>query len=362
MVIMNSGVKMPGDRQCPRVDTYELKLRIERKVGQQKAEKYYSMLSRYLSLKMSKSEFDKFCVVLLGRENICLHNALVRGIIRNACTAKMPPPKDVTMEASFNSKVSNVCQRGSFQSLCRDVFPQSPRKGRTPNLRDRRFRDRPSPLGPHGKTHSAACEDFPPKVLEQQSATELLSLGSKPPVEGNSVEEGEEVEQATGSPGIHSRSPVTAPLGISLNAKGTRKVLYHGSAPLPDMGTCYSSGELPDASLLMKRLEQKLETEGLKMSTDCVNVLNNGLDVFLKRLIKPCLDLAGSKSQHKHILHQAVSVSKKTRTIRYNQKPSDLFSVSMLDFRTAMESNPRMLGEDWPTQLEKVSVRSFESL
>ncbi|XP_055806440.1 uncharacterized protein LOC129875031 [Solanum dulcamara] len=328
---------MPTNRHCPRIDTYQLKLQIERKIGQQRAEKYFTALSKYLSLKLSKSEFEKFCIGLLGRDNICLHNALMRAIIKNACAAKTPPLKNGTMQPSINGKVPNGCQRGTLQSLCRDVFPRSPRKGRTPTLRDRRFKDRSCPLRPHWKTHSVACEDNAPKAQEHQSATEWLSLGS-----------------------THSRSHVTAPLGISLSARGTRKVVCHRSAPLHGIETCNSTRELPDSSSLKKWLEQKSETEGVQISTDAIKVLNSGLDVFLKRLIKPCLDLAGSKSQHKRIHDQALSVSNKTRPIKYIQKPSDLFSVSMLDFRSAMELNPRILGEDSRIQLEKVSLHAYE--
>ncbi|KAK4710318.1 hypothetical protein R3W88_004831 [Solanum pinnatisectum] len=328
---------MPTNRHCPRIDTYRLKLRLERKIGQQKAEKYFTALSKYLSLKLNKSEFEKFCVGLLGRDNICLHNALMRAIIKNACAAKTPPPKNGTMEPSFNVKVPNGYQGGTLQSLCRDVFPQSPRKGRTPTLRDRRFKDRACPPRPLWKTHSAACEDNAPKAREHQNATELLPLGS-----------------------IHSSSHVTAPLGISLSGRGTRKVVCHRPGPLNSTETCNSTRELPDSNSLKKWLEQKSETEGVQISTDAINVLNNGLDVFLKRLIKPCLDLAGSKSQYKCIHDQAVSVSNKTRPMKYIQKPSDLFTVSMLDFCSAMELNPRILGEDSQIQLEKVSLHAYE--
>ncbi|KAJ6905795.1 LOW QUALITY PROTEIN: hypothetical protein NC652_023526 [Populus alba x Populus x berolinensis] len=118
----------------------------------------------------------------------------------------------------------------------------------SPVNRDCKFRDRPSPLGPLGKPQSVECEELNARGQEQQSATELLSLGSRPPVEVASVEEGEEVDQMAGSPSVQSRSPVTAPL------------VY----------------------------------------------------------------------------------------------------ASMLDFRVSMESNPQILGEDWPTQLEKISLHGFE--
>ncbi|KAI8018203.1 hypothetical protein LOK49_LG04G00857 [Camellia lanceoleosa] len=217
---------MPVHRHSSRVDTIELKFEIERKLGHEKSEKYFHLLNRYLSLKISKSEFDKHCIGTLGRENICLHNRLLRGIIKNACVGKTPPPKESKTGCSLNAKVPNGYQRSNLQSLCRDVFPQSPRKGRTPNLRDRKFKDRPSPLGPHGKIHSIGCEDSVPKIQEQQSATEMLSLGSRPPPEVTSVEEGEEVEQASGISSTYCRSPVTAPLGISVIGKGNQQLPF----------------------------------------------------------------------------------------------------------------------------------------
>ena len=219
----NLETEMPGGLHFSRVDTFELKSLIERKIGRVKAEKYFNLLTRFLSLKIAKPEFDRLCIGIIGRENVRLHNHLLRSIIRNASLSKTPPSRENKLEGSLSVKVANGYQRSNLQLLCKD-FPQSPRKGRTPNLGDCKFRDRLSPLGPHGKSHSTACEDALPRVQEQQSTTELLSLGSRPP---GSVEDGEEVDQAAGSPSIHNRSPVRAPLGISLNAKGTRKVPWN---------------------------------------------------------------------------------------------------------------------------------------
>ncbi|KAL2499603.1 hypothetical protein Adt_25153 [Abeliophyllum distichum] len=351
---------MSRDRHFPQINTLELKLHIERRLGHQKADKYFNLLNRYLSLKLSKSEFDKLCVGLLGRENISLHNGFLRAIIKNASISRTPPPIQEKAQASSNLKVPNGYQRSSLHSLRRDVFPQSSRKGKSSTLQDHTLKDSPSPLVPHGKTHNMGCEDSIPKVLEQQSATELLSLGSRPPAEVTSVEEGEEVEQFAGSPGIYSRTPLRAPLGISLNTKGIRKVLSYGSSPYLNANTCYNTGELPDTRSLRKRLEHKLETEGLNISANCVNLLNNGLDMFMKKLLQPCLDLAASRSELKlpnNVHHQAINGM---GPLPYLRKHNRLFSVSMLDFRVAMESNPSILGEDWPVQLEKVSLGASE--
>ncbi|KAK9038713.1 hypothetical protein V6N11_023569 [Hibiscus sabdariffa] len=354
---MNSETEMPASRKFSRVNTLELKSQIERKIGPIKAEKYFNLLTRFLTHKICKPDFDKLCVSTIGRENVRLHNNLLRSIIRNASLSKTPPPIANKLEGPLSVKVSNGYQRNNLQSLCKD-FPQSSRKSRTPNLRDRKLRDRPSPLGPHGKSNNTACEDAVPKVQEQQSATELLSLGSRPP---GSVEDGEEVDQAAGSPSIYSRSPVRAPLGITLNAKGMRRGPWNEPASASE--TCYCQGELPDTGYLRKRLEKKLEMEGLNISVDCADLLNNSLDVYMKRLIKPCLELAGTRSRQKLIdrgQNRSMAYLNGMQPVRYAPNQCGPVSASMLDFRVAMEMNPLILGVDWPTQLEKVCLLASE--
>ncbi|XP_057806754.1 uncharacterized protein LOC131021536 [Salvia miltiorrhiza] len=351
---------MPGDRHCRRIDTIELKLQIEMRLGRQKTEQYFNLLNRYLSLKISKSDFDKLCINLLGRESVTLHNRLIRAIIRNAHLSKSPPPKCGKGKASLNVKVPN-----KYQWFGRDSVHESPTNGRIPTPWDCKSKDRTSPLGPYGKPHSVPSEDSLLKVQEQHSATELLSLGSRPPVEVTSVEEGEEIEQLAGSPGTHSRSPLSAPFGVSLNKKGTREMLSHGSSQSVGVETCYNNGELPDTSSLRKRLKQALEMEGLNVSTDSANLLNSGLDIFMKRLLKPCLNLASSRSESKvsnKVYHVARSSTNGIRPLTVVQNSNQSFSVSMADFQVAMQSNSQILGEDWPILLEKMLCATEEYL
>ena len=356
---------MASNEMYSRIDTLELKSLILKKIGHQRADKYFDELTQLFSLKITKCEFDKLCIRIIGRENIPLHNRLIRSILKNACLGKVPPPKGVRRAGSnLTVKTTNGHQRNYLQSLYRDAFPSSPRKGRSPVNRDRKFRDRPSPLGPLGKPQSMACEELNSRAQEQQSATELHSLGSRPPIEVASVEEGEEVDQMAVSPGVQSRSPVTAPFGISLNPGGSRKALSNisiGSNYIPE--TCLNSGELPDTRSLRSRLERKLEMEGIGVSLDCVNVLNIGLDAYLKRLIEPCMALAGARcdsEQLKRANGQFIPGLKETLPGRYVKRQTESVNASMLDFRVAMESNPQILGEDWPVQLEKISLCGFE--
>lgn len=325
----------------------KLKALIFRNVGHQRAEKYFDQLRRLFSSKISKSEFDRICIMTIGRENVPLHNQLLRAILKNACLAKIPPLRgSARIGSAFSAKVSNG-----------DAFPPSQRRGGSLAVRNRKFKGRQNALGPLSKPQSLASEELISKTLEQQSATELNSLGSRPPV---SVEEGEEVEQMTGSPSIQSRSPVTAPLGISMNFGCGRKLLSNVSLCskyYPD--TCHSSTDLPDTRSLRSRLEQKLEKEGLTVTVDCVNLLNNALDSYLKRLIESSMSLAGSKNPRQPN-EQSVTGSNILLPGRYMQTTTRSAGTSLLDFRLAMELNPQVLGPDWPMQLEKICICASE--
>lgn len=352
-------------RNYSRIDTLELKALIVRKIGHQRADKYFDQLRRLLSLKISKSEFDRICITIMGRENIPLHNRLIQAILKNAYLAKVPPVRGSPRGGSASSaKDSNGLQRGSIQTMFGDAFPPSMRRigSLAARDRDRRFKCRQNGLWPLGKPQfGLASEEMMHKTLEQQSATELNSLGSRPPI---SVEEGEEVEQMAGSPSIQSRSPVTAPLGIPMNFSRCRRLHSNVSLCSKDFPeSCHGNGHLPDTRSLRSRLEQKMEKEGLTVSVDCVNLLNNALDSYLKRLIESFMDLAGSRSGNEHVRQQnrqLVTGSNVLLPGRCMQTATRSTVASALDFRLAMELNPQVLGPDWPIQLEKICIRAAE--
>ncbi|KAI6701454.1 hypothetical protein NL676_015778 [Syzygium grande] len=338
---------MGHGKQCGRVDTLELKALIVRRIGHQRAEKYFDQLKKLFASSISKSEFNRLCTQTIGRETIPLHNQLIRSILKNACLAQSPP----------------CHQKGGLQSLHGFAFPPSPRKIRSLGNRSCKFKDRPSPLGPLGKPQTVASEALVHKTLEQQSPTELQSLGSKPPAEIASVEDGEEVEQLAGSPGVQSRSPVTAPLGISVNFGGTGKSIFNTSPHgRYNAETCLNRSELPDTSSLRSIMERKLEMEGIKVSVNCANLLNNAVDAYLKRLIGPCISLAGSKHGYQHSGRwddRIVNCRSGMGPGRSVQSPAKSVCASVLDLRSAMELNPEILGENWSVQLEKISSGAF---
>ncbi|XP_057782991.1 uncharacterized protein LOC131000876 [Salvia miltiorrhiza] len=328
---------MVASHHFTRIDTLELKELIYEKIGHQRGETYFNHLKRFLSSKLSKDDFDKSCIETIGRENLSIHNRLIRSIIQNACRAKTPPQKARKVEA-LGVKVAHGHPRNHLQSLYGDAFPHSPRKCRSPISRDRKFRDRPSPLGPLGKSPSLTCEETVSRIQEQQSAAELQTVSGRPPTGAASVEDGEEVEQCAVIPVSQRWSSITAPLGVSVDLGGARKAPHHSGL------SCQTSGELPDTRSLGRRLQKKLASEGVGISLDGANLLNNGLDVYLKKMISKCIGVAGSRCVDPLAM---VRQSNGERTMQ----PSN---ASMLDFRVAMESNPSILGEDWSTQLEKV--------
>ncbi|MED6219764.1 hypothetical protein PIB30_038793 [Stylosanthes scabra] len=360
MILRRLGDMTIPKRKYTRIDTLELKALLGRRVGHQKADKYFDQLRRLFSSKISKSEFDRVCIMVIGRENIPLHNQFIRAILKNACLAKVPPPQprgSARMGSLSSVEVSDVRQSSSILTPSGDALSRSPRRVGSFAPQDRKFKGRQNSLG---KPHSLASDEFAFKTQEQQSATELNSLDSRAPV---SVEDGEEVKQMNGSPSIQSRSPVTAPLGISMNFGCNRKLASNVSLCskyYPE--TCHSKGDLPDTRSLRSRLEQKLEKEGLSVTVDCVNLLNNALDSYLKRLITSSLDLASARVGNEQIRLPSRQLINSNGMLprRYMQTAPRLAEASILDFRLAMELNPQVLGPDWPVQLERVSIRASE--
>ncbi|KAK4792884.1 hypothetical protein SAY86_023319 [Trapa natans] len=342
--------EMLSNHPYSRVSTFELKTQIIRKIGHLRAEKYFSHIKRLLSAEITKSEFDRLCIRTIRREMIPLHNQLIRSILRNA-TIHIGAVNKQIEEGKVLVKDLNVHQINGFKSLYGNAFPSSPRKGRSSVHWYQRFKDRPSPLGPLGKPQSISSEAL--TAWKQQSATELLSLGSRPPIEVASVEDGEEVEQIAGSPGAQSRSPVTAPLGVSVNLVSPRKAPSTSIICYSSLGeSCQHSGFLPDTQSLKGLLIHKLENEGLKVSLDCVNLLNNGLDSYLKKLIDSGISLPQSRrgvDPLKQINRQAGLKN----NLLVKKTPDHLY-VPLLDFQAAIQMDPRILGEHWATHLERI--------
>lgn len=417
-------------QQGSRIDLAELKTQIVKKIGAERSKKYFYCLNRFLNQKLGKSQFDQSCLRLLGREHLPLHNQLIRSILKNACQAKTPPPvqktalaKSVTQGVRSSPSTEDGHEQGgslvpnqnqNVPSWSNGVLPVSPRKIRS-GIRDRKVRDRPSLLGPNGKVEcvshqSVGTEDSGSKLhMEngdltpcdyQRPLQHLDALAEQPQSEregsvrptekprkpskdqtGGAVFEDREEEVGQANHLNFSRSPLVAPLGIpfcSASVGGARKPISTANAG--DFLSYYDSIGLSDSETLKKRMEQIAAEQGLEgVSLECANTLNNMLDVYLKKLIKSCVELVGARSAHES-RRQPVNKQQQVHgrvinsmwpsnhlhmpntsgPIEATQDQRTQRSISLRDFKVAMELNPRQLGEDWPLLLEKICMQSFE--
>ncbi|KAG1331903.1 hypothetical protein COCNU_02G018710 [Cocos nucifera] len=416
----------PPPTQHSRTNLGDLKSQIANRLGPERAQRYFSYLNRLLSQKLSKPEFNMLCLLTLGRENLPLHNQLIRSILKNACQAKIPPPvvhdkgtlkpvgavakKSPQIDESFNSFPAAIPPAPIWSNG--DILPSSPRKFRS-IIRDRKIKD-PSPLGPNGRAEIAAHQfSVPPDEDNVQENGDLNSCDSKRPWQH---QQGGPAEQPAKRPRTESekpspldqdsvyskglaevifidhredlehrddlnlaRGPLQAPLGIPFcpaSVGGARRSLLLAAG---GFSSSYDCGELYHSEVLKKRMEKIAGAQGLGgVTMDCANLLNNGLDAYLKQLIKSCAELVGARKGHEPIKHlvckqqphgkpingvwlrdhmQGQSIGGRLESAHGLKNHS---TVSLQDFRVAMELNPQQLGEDWPLLLEKICIRSCE--
>ncbi|KAL6894013.1 hypothetical protein ACP4OV_008111 [Aristida adscensionis] len=303
---------MAAGRKMARVDVAELKQRLEKRLGRQRAAKYFAHLTMLLNLKLSKVEFDRVCFATIGRENIALHNALIRGIIGNALSGVPPPSRQAaTGQSGTTTATSGQC-----------VGVALPAVGNV-----------------------GAVVDSGDGELERELGAAVRKVVS--------VEDGEEVEQVRSVPRVQSRSQITAPLGIPVvgsSALRTRRM----DGP---MDLCYDSGHLLDTGSLCEGLRRRLQNGGIGITAQSVDALNRGLDEFLRRLIKPCMDLSRVRSSSR-----IISKADERFTARINglHKPNQRHCTTLQDFAVAVQSNPHLLGANWPVLTEKIQTMSLE--
>ncbi|XP_002512776.2 uncharacterized protein LOC8280296 [Ricinus communis] len=351
--------------QHSRVNLAELKTQIVKRIGAEKTKLYFYHLNKFLNLKLSKVELNKLCFRVLGRENIPLHNQFICSILKNACNAKTAPPSSIDKEVPIcTSDGSHTFPNGKADF----ASPQSTTEGDNVALEDGIQK-----LVQHHQILLDAEREgsiFTKLPQGKQSTDGSVSIQSKEESEVSLVEDGKEV---------FTKSSLVAPLGIpfcSPSVGGARKPL-----PLASNSRCassYDTGGLLDLPSLRERMQQIATSQGLEgVSVDSVNLLSSGLDGHLKGLIKSCIELVGTrrrcdlitKNSCKHNSNgklvngffsgHHMPLQNSSRHIDGMQEQKPHFSISLQDFKIAMELNPQQLGEDWPLLLEKI-MHAFE--
>ncbi|ONK79460.1 uncharacterized protein A4U43_C01F6590 [Asparagus officinalis] len=352
-----------------RINLGDLKSQIIKRVGPDRAQRYFSYLSRLLSQKLSKVEFNKLCLLTLGQDNIPLHNQLIFSIFKNACQAKAPPMSASVVVDNNALKLSN----GEIS-----------KRNRTGG---QRIKDRPSPLGPNGRIEFVLAGHSEAVVKEngdlvgicgpRRSVQNIEEVSAEQPAKRSRIAEDsslrsvtvddirEEFEQRNDLKSA-AKVPLQAPLGIPFcppSVGGAQRPLT-----LDSTSSSFDNGELCDSEDLRMHMERIADSQSLSSVTvDCANLLNNGLDVYLKRLIKSCVDLVGARSGHVQMNTQVYKQQVQSKPINgiwqgnhmHVQSDGLHRSISLQEFRVAMELNPQQLGEDWPLLLEKICIHSF---
>ncbi|XP_071729391.1 uncharacterized protein [Rutidosis leptorrhynchoides] len=315
----------PSLQQRSRINLVELKSRILTKLGPERSKQYFDYLNKFLSLKLTKAEFDKLCLRTVGRDGIPLHNQLIRSILRNACTEKVS-------DGNKKSLNDELYQNGSIPIVPNgDILSPFTRKARTGN-RERRGGSCKSALGPNGKmTHSS------PSSYVQHS-DELNNVFEN----GNALllDTRRHAQQAESS--VRKERKLDAPLGIPywpVSIGGPRR------APSSNKFVAVSdTNGLLDTITLKERMEPVAAAHGVQgVSMDSANAVNNGLDMYLKGLIRSCIELNRARSGSGSKFNSMRPGHHFQAQIDESEQP-----ISMLDFRVAMELNPWQLGEDWP--------------
>ncbi|XP_073010057.1 uncharacterized protein [Typha latifolia] len=399
---------LPPPAQHGRANLVELKSQIAKRLGPERARRYFSYLNGLLSQKLSKPEFNKLCLLTLGHENLPLHNQLIRSILRNACQGggQQPAIHDSDESKTLGAAGKKGSQKVGGSDWSPLPVPPVPAWSNgdvmPPSVRERRIKDRPSPLGLNGRPEVTAtrengnlglCDMKRPFQLQQcepaeQPAKRALvekfvphdrgSVHSNGLVGSFSVHDRESLGQRD----LHSSSgPLRAPLGIpfcraSVGAPKSLPITTNvGSG---GFSSSYDCGELCHTEMLKKRMERIAEARGLGgVTMDCANLLNNALDVHLKMLIRSSVELVrvrtgydtlkqvGYKQFHRkpingdwlpnHVhIQSGGGLPEATNELKHHSL------ISMQDFKVAMELNPQQLGEDWPSLLEKICISSFE--
>lgn len=353
-------------RQNSRIDLCEIKSRIVKKIGPDRAKKYFQHLERFLSSKLSKNEFDKLCLVALDRENLQLHNHLIRSILLNACAASGPPAINAVNASKIAGDVTS-----SEHTLVPPVWNGDALSN---HVKDKQLLSRengaPNLIGLKRHTQVQQSERVEPLIkrscVGKAPSNFRSSLHSNGP---SAIDARETLGEETMR---RAQLPVQAPIGIQFGAANfcqTRKPSALASVNSDDGSvSCYDHGELCDTLSLRKKMEKTAHEEGLEgVSIECADLLNNGVDTFLKQLIGSCVELVRARSQHGKLSHAALKQQLSRRLINgvslQNNAhvqggvipPGVTNSISMQDLKAVSELNPRLLGVNASGIHEKIN-------
>uniref|UniRef100_A0A0E0K905 XS domain-containing protein n=1 Tax=Oryza punctata TaxID=4537 RepID=A0A0E0K905_ORYPU len=247
-------------------------------------------------------------------------------VLYNAYHAKCPPPTPPPDVArSVGATVKKVCQPGEALNSCNGDVRLLQMQGlrHMSAMQDHQSKDLMKSTGLSCRVDAAAnhsqiahdgaavpengtlsSSDLKRSVHFQREAAEPLAKHQR--VEqsptGNIIKLRRSMSNVSDQSAEASNSPVRAPLGIpfcSASVGGARKVPPPPVSAGEDHCTsCCEHRELLNTELLHRRMEKTAESLGLAgVTLDCADLLNNGLDKYLKSLIRSSIELIGANVQ-----------------------------------------------------------------
>ncbi|KAE8659598.1 putative Glucose-6-phosphate 1-epimerase [Hibiscus syriacus] len=318
--------------QHPRINLIELKAQLIQRFGPERSKQYFHFLNKLLSLKLSKVEFNKVCFLVLGRENVRLHNLLICSILKNACNAKVPPPPGTIHESLQTGEVLLSPQKarsGASIRLIAKTGSSSHESTITNDVVvsenwDTTSRDIQKPLQHHqeisGKANNGRDALLPNPEIKG-SFNGFPSEDGRDQSEMLFVEDGKET---------YARSSLQAPPGVPLFSRGTRRSFRLASSTR--YAKSYDIGGLLDAESLREHIQQIAAQEGLEGTRHGCSLRKNNT---MKHHSRRNLVNSVSTSRHKQIQNNSWCLEAIDEHRYYKL-------VSLLDFKL----NPQRLGED----------------
>ncbi|KAH7299666.1 hypothetical protein KP509_24G023100 [Ceratopteris richardii] len=354
---------------------------------------------------MSKIELERIITATIGKKNVSLHNQLVKAILSNAVKGSSPPPSFPSTFEKAGSKFQSASVTSSRPHLSMsnlssgDSFLSSQRSVRSTAFHNR---DRDSRVSPLWHSEVQSSPNLSQSIQEPEGASRQLDAESNtsfkcPSNQANfecpasddsvSVIESEVLREETFLSKEREELSLFGPIRgqivfpFDFNSKNNyrRPALHPFSAHVLRQGEIekgsLNSCVLPDSDIMHSLIQQTALHEGLEgAGRECAVVLNAALHIYLKRLIESCVNEPAGKvnmqiSQEHWPLNSRNSVKLCDYDVKvfHNQSIGDIdkqgdsqFSISLNDFKVAMDIHPQQLGNNWAVQLEKISSRIFE--
>lgn len=358
---------LPQQQHRARINLHDVKAQMVKRIGTRRANQYFNHFRSFISSRIGKKELDKLVLLTIGKENVALHNQLVRAVFHNAIHAEIPPN-------SSNDLRSNG-----------DVFNSSLRKGRSnndiPNSR-KKVDDSTTPVdlqrslqtiqdAAQQLEEAGITTEFVPAVKRLRMLPRIINSTSGEVKRGLEMEFCEEMMQPA-SYFVRASCSLQRPMGHFYQQLGDE--IEEEDDQISD---------LPDTDSMQKLMEQLARNQGMEcVSKECAHILNYAVDALMKKLIKACVDLVGSSNKQKNTISEdSQGLQQQARDNNNNNNsnnnnnmkmgsvsgikfpcPVEICKppISLTDFKVAMELHPQQLGENWPVQLEKITSRLFD--